>query len=175
MAREHLKAQARRVVIGLDDKGRSSIVSDGMTETRLVTEAFTANQIWQAISVPTPVLAENTLGDEPVIAPPPNGYTYVITTFPPDKEWDYEAGYAKALAGGGVADSDIDGTNPGMHQTDTVDIVTVISGEIWAVVETGETLLKPGDTLVQRGTKHGWRNRGDAPCVIAALHMSVVR
>ena len=62
-----------------------------------------------------------------------------------------------------------------MHQTDTIDIVTVISGEVWAVVETGETLMKPGDTLVQRGTKHAWRNRSDSPCVIASVHVSIVR
>jgi hypothetical protein len=36
-------------------------------------------------------------------------------------------------------------------------------------------LMKPGDTLVQRATKHAWRNRSDADCTIAALHISVVR
>jgi mannose-6-phosphate isomerase-like protein (cupin superfamily) len=175
MAGEHLEVRARRVVVGLDDNGRSAIVSDGLTETRVATPAFTDNQIWQAASVPTPVMADNTLGDKAVITQPPNGYTYVITTFPPDKEWDYEADYAEALADLGVPDSDIDAAHPGMHQTDTVDIVTVISGEIWAVVETGETLMKPGDTIVHRGTKHAWRNRGDSPCVIVAVHVSVVR
>ena len=32
-----------------------------------------------------------------------------------------------------------------------------------------ETLLKPGDTLIQRGTVHTWRNRGTEPCVMAAV------
>jgi len=64
---------------------------------------------------------------------------------------------------------------PGMHQTDSIDVVTVISGEIWAVVQTGETLLKAGDTIIQRGTRHAWRNRSDAPCTVSALHISVVR
>ena len=172
MAGEHLKHHARRVVTGLDDKGRSSIVSDGLAESRLATEAFTRSVIWQATSVPTPAMAENALGDEAVVAPPARGYSYVITSFPPDSEWDYEAGYAKALADAGVAD---EGGTPGMHQTDTIDIVTVISGEVWAVVETGETLMKPGDTLVQRGTRHAWRNRSDSPCVIASVHVSIVR
>jgi hypothetical protein len=96
----------------------------------------------------------------------------------------YEGGYAKALAQAGVGDlqgtenaHDADG--PGaiarMHQTDTVDIVTVISVEIWAVVETGETLVRAGDTVIQRGTWHAWRNRSDAPCTVAAVHISVVR
>jgi Cupin domain len=172
MAGEHLKHRARRIITGLDHKNRSSFVSDGLAESRLATKAFTRSVIWQATSVPTPVMGENTLGDKAVVAPPPGGYNYVITSFPPDSEWDYETGWARALADAGVTD---DGGIPGMHQTDTIDIVTVVSGEVWALVETGETLMKPGDTLVQRGTKHAWRNRGDSPCIIASVHVSIVR
>jgi hypothetical protein len=175
MAEEHFKARARRVVVGLDENGRSTFVSDGDTESRLATEAYTRNVIWQATEVPTPVMAESGLTEDAPIPPPPRGYSYNITVFPPDSEWDYEAGYAKALKESGAADSVSEDDIPGMHTTETVDIVTVISGEIWALVETDETLLKAGDSLVQRGTKHAWRNRSDAPCTIAALQVSVIR
>ncbi|TIX41663.1 MAG: cupin domain-containing protein [Mesorhizobium sp.] len=171
----HLDASARRIVTGLDDNGRSTFVGDGPTRARFASDAYTVNQIWQAASVPTPVMAENTLGDSPSFAPPPNGYTYVVTTFPPDSSWDYEGGYAKALSDWGAGDSLDENDPPGMHTTDSIDIVTIISGEIWAIVETGETLMKPGDTLVQRGTKHAWSNRSDKDCVIAALHLSIIR
>src|SRR5215211_4504299 len=173
MAGEHLEAYARRV-----------LVSDENSETRLATEAFTRNVIWGGDVVPSPVMADNAVKDAAIIPPPPAGYYYDISTFPPDSEWDYEGGYGKALAQAGVGDPDADhhaqdtegpGAIPGMHQTDTIDIVTVISGEIWAVVETGETLVEPGDTVVLRGSWHAWRNRSDAPCTIAALHISVVR
>jgi len=43
----------------------------------------------------------------------------------------------------------------------------VLSGEIWAVLDEGEVLLRAGDCLVQRGTNHAWSNRSDTPCVIA--------
>jgi hypothetical protein len=175
MSINHLNVHARRIVVGLDADGRSTIVSDGPTETRLATEAYTINQIWQATQVPTPVMAENTLGLTAVIPPPPAGYTYVITTFPPDSSWDYAAGYARALAEAGAGDAAGENDLPGMHATDTVDIVTVISGEIWTLTETGETMMKSGDTLVQRGTKHAWQNRSDDDCTIAALHLSVIR
>ena len=171
----HLDLRARRIVVGLNEQGRSTFVSDGFSATRLATEAYTINQIWQAAAVPTPVMAESTLGTQAVIPVPPGGYTYVVTTFPPDASWDYEAGYAKALSDAGAADSVGPDDLPGMHITDTIDIVTVISGEIWALVETGETLMKPGDTLVQRGTKHAWRNRSDKDCTIVALHLSITR
>jgi len=170
-----MEKRARRIIVGLDNDGRSTFVGDEMTATRVATDAYTINQIWQATTVPTPVMAENALREKAVIPPPPRGYTYVITTFPPDSSWDYEAGYAKALAEAGAGDSVGKDDVPGMHTTDTVDIVTVISGEIWALVETGETLMMQGDTLVQRGTKHAWRNRSGSDCTIAALHMSVTR
>ena len=36
-------------------------------------------------------------------------------------------------------------------------------------MENGETLLKAGDILVQRGTNHSWSVRGDEPCIVAAI------
>jgi mannose-6-phosphate isomerase-like protein (cupin superfamily) len=183
MAGEHLEARARRVLVGLDDSGRSTIISDADVETRLATPAFTRNVIWGADVVPTPVMADNAMTDAATIPPPPAGYYCDVSTFPPDSEWDYEGGYDAALAQAGVGEADANGgasehdasAMPGMHQTDTIDIVTVISGEIWAVVETGETLVRAGDTVVQRGTWHAWRNRSQAPCTVMAVHISVVR
>jgi mannose-6-phosphate isomerase-like protein (cupin superfamily) len=181
MAGEHLEARARRVLVGLDASGRSTIVSDAAVETRLATPAFTRNVIWGADVVPTPVMADNAMTDAATIPPPPAGYYCDISTFPPDREWDYEGGYGAALAQAGVGEEDAGASGhdrraiPGMHQTDTIDIVTVISGEIWAVVETGETLVRAGDTVVQRGTWHAWRNRSEAPCTVMAVHISVVR
>ena len=74
--------------------------------------------------------------DAATIPPPPAGYYFDISTFPPDSEWDYDGGYGKALAQAGVGDLESEGAGtidgpgaiPGMHQTDTIDIVTIISG-----------------------------------------------
>jgi hypothetical protein len=54
--------------------------------------------------------------------------------------------------------------HPGFHQTDTVDYAIVLEGEVWAVLDEAETLLKPGDVLIQRGTFHAWDNRSDDVC-----------
>jgi len=59
-----------------------------------------------------------------------------------------------------------------MHKTATVDYIIVIKGEIWAIMDKGETLLRPGDVLVQRGTNHSWSVRGNEACVIAAVLVS---
>lgn len=53
-----------------------------------------------------------------------------------------------------------------MHATDTLDLLVVVSGEVTFITETGETLLKAGDVLVDRGAIHAWRNDGDQPCRI---------
>jgi hypothetical protein len=57
--------------------------------------------------------------------------------------------------------------HPGMHRTKTLDYAIVLSGEIHAVLDESEVLLKAGDVLVQRATNHAWSNRTEKPCVIA--------
>ena len=55
------------------------------------------------------------------------------------------------------------------HKTSTIDYIIVLKGEIYAIMDTGETLLKAGDVLVQRGTMHSWSVRGKEPCIVAAV------
>jgi hypothetical protein len=54
--------------------------------------------------------------------------------------------------------------HPGFHATDTVDYAICLEGEVWAVLDEDETLMRPGDVLIQRGTYHAWSNRGDRIC-----------
>lgn len=53
-----------------------------------------------------------------------------------------------------------------MHSTDTIDYLVVVSGEVFFITETSETLLRAGDALVDRGILHAWRNDSDKPCRI---------
>lgn len=175
MAGEHLTMRARRVVAGLDADGRSTVVSDGQAQARVATDAFTINQIWQLDALPPRVDVEDASGDGVSITPPAGGFIYLVTTFPPDSEVDLTA-YDDALSASGGAGTGVeDDSIPGLHETDTVDIITVLSGEIYAVLEDGEVLLRPGDSFVQRGTKHAWSNRADKPCTIVAVMMGATR
>ena len=58
---------------------------------------------------------------------------------------------------------------PGMHATDTIDYVVVMQGSVVIVTETGETELHAGDTLIDRGVVHGWRNDGDTAALMAVV------
>jgi quercetin dioxygenase-like cupin family protein len=62
------------------------------------------------------------------------------------------------------------------HRSITVDFGYVISGAVDLILDNGEVVtLRAGDTFVQRGTVHGWRNPRPEPCkvivlVVAATH-----
>ena len=46
-----------------------------------------------------------------------------------------------------------------MHTTETVDYAVIIEGELTAILDKDETVMRPGDVLIQRGTSHAWANR----------------
>ncbi len=92
----------------------------------------------------------------------PSGAVFQIVEFPPNenlKEADMGKAFEKMHSGALDADSD----TAGMHYTRTTGYAIVISGEIWAVMEEGETKMEVGDVLVRCGTNHAWPNRSDKP------------
>ncbi len=46
---------------------------------------------------------------------------------------------------------------PGMHATDTLDLMVVLEGSVVLGLDDGERTLSAGDYVVQRGTRHRWR------------------
>ncbi|MBC3191857.1 cupin domain-containing protein [Pseudonocardia sp. C8] len=168
--------QARVVTTGTGPDGRSTVVSDGPTTTRAVTPTFTVADVWRVDAVPPRVDAENPLDGGVELEPPRSGVLVRMVSFPPDSEWQAGGGYEDAMASiGGAGSHDADAEVAGMHATDSVDVVTVVEGELHAVLETGEVLLRPGDSLVQRGTKHAWSNRTDRPATIVATMVGAHR
>lgn len=59
--------------------------------------------------------------------------------------------------------------HPLMHQTETLDYVVILSGELYLIMEDCETLLNPGDIVIQCGTNHAWSNRTNEPCIQLAI------
>lgn len=175
MAGEHYNAQARRVETGVDSEGRSVIVSDENSPRRATAPAFTIIDVWETESLPLPMDFPAAVG-EVSIYPPTQGFAFRVCTFPPDSEWDQKAEYEKSLdalqgAGTFIPNSEI----PGMHVHETLDIVTVVSGELTIVLEAGEATLRQGDSVVVRGVVHTWSNRTDKPAMITSLMMSAKR
>ena len=52
-----------------------------------------------------------------------------------------------------------------MHSTITVDLITVLEGQVTCVLDSGVVVtLAPHDMLLQRGPVHQWENRGKTRC-----------
>jgi len=164
----------RRVVTGHDARGRSIIVRDGPSPHVLTIpgrDDFGLTNLWVTDETPAENAGSADAATRPVVLEPPaHGSIFRVVEFPPDKA---AAGFDRKAAFGSMgADHAMDpdaSRHPGMHKTATVDYAIVVSGEIWALMDEGETLLKPGDCLVQRGTNHAWSNRSDAPCQVAFI------
>jgi mannose-6-phosphate isomerase-like protein (cupin superfamily) len=103
------------------------------------------------------------------VVPGPGGTSLHFVTFPPgsvfaDLSFDGKAAQEEALVRlRGLADL-FEEEDPGMHKTNTVDYAVVYDGEMWLELDDGETLhLNRGDVVVQNGTRHAWRNKGNKP------------
>ena len=60
-----------------------------------------------------------------------------------------------------------DPDDPGMHTTDTIDYVLILSGEAELELDDGaKERVGAGDCVVQRGTRHAWRVTSDEPLVL---------
>jgi len=169
MAGKHLDAEARRVVVGVNASGKSVIFEDALATTRLAGAGNTKCDIWRLDRVPAPLHESDGLNGKVITAPPIAGLVYRVSTFPPDSEWDRSIGYSDS---GGALPGSVKtktGGIPGLHETHSFDILTVISGEMYLIVEEGETLLRQGDTLVMRGGKHAWSNRTDKTVTVVTV------
>jgi len=93
--------------------------------------------------------------------PPPHrgGSVIRITDIPPERTQRYDPEELRRR--GCKTTPDRSAKHPGFHATDTIDYAICLEGEVWAVLDDDETLMKPGDVLIQRGTYHAWANRSD--------------
>ncbi len=156
----------RRVVTGHDALGRAVIASDGAPPTSVELAAVPGtffHEIWSTAETPANVDSgpDPTLG--PLVLAPPRGGTRIrVVDIPPDSVQNAispedAAAAFEAIGAGGAHGGE--GPHALMHRTETVDYGIVLAGEIWLVVDEGETRLRPGDVIVQRGTNHAWSNR----------------
>ena len=158
----------RRIVTGHDAGGRSILWQDGPSPNVVeIMPGLSSHELWQ-----TSAPAENTGSEDTALGAlqleprNPSGTVFRIVEFPPDasiEDEDMGEAFEKMHSDAHDADSD----TAGMHETRTTDYAIVISGEIWAVMEEGETKMEVGDVLIQRGTNHAWSNRSDKPAAVA--------
>ena len=164
----------RRVLTGDDAQGQSSIMEDGPSPAvRLVPErpGYRVTNLWCTGATPAPVDAPDGIATHQGVAPPPGGTVLRIIDFPPEPQDPQElARMLNATFGSMYRDAQHaprPGQHPGMHRTATVDYALMLQGELVAIMDKDETVLRAGDVLIQRGTNHAWANRSGAPARVA--------
>ena len=168
----------RRIVTGDDAEGRSGIIEDAQAKAvRTVAErpGYRSVNLWRTTGMPLPIGAADDIEAHKGILPPKGGTILRIIDFPPEpKDPEDRRRRIHATFHGMYEDATHDkreSAHPGMHRTETVDYAIVLEGEIWAVMDKGETLMKTGDVLVQRGTNHAWANRSNKTARICFVLM----
>ena len=160
----------RRVVTGHDASNQSVIVADGAA-TRVYDDlgepGLVFHEIWHTTETPAIIdrRQHEAAEDRLMLAPPSNGVRIRVLDIPPESgQADMDAVFENIGAADAKVDSD---RHRSFHRTETIDFGIVLSGEIVLLLDEGETTVRAGDIVVQRGTNHGWANRTDQPCRIA--------
>jgi mannose-6-phosphate isomerase-like protein (cupin superfamily) len=162
------------VVTGHTPDGKSTVASD--TEVDAITLGLLPGtefyRLWGADEAPT-FPDDGSPRSAAAYFPPVGGFRFGLFTVAPDsvampKDLDIQRAMAEIEEKlPGVA-AHLEADNPGMHTTDTIDFEYVLSGEVWLELDDGkEVHLQAGDTVVQNGTRHAWRNKHTEPCRLA--------
>lgn len=135
----------RRVIVGIDSKGRSTIMSDKKDLARNEQpNGILLQEIWWQEQVPARADDDGVRTGEIGIAPPAGGAVVRILTVPPARF---------------TADEWV----PNLHYDDSLHVITMTSGELGIVLEQGEVTLRPGDSIILPGSVHDLRNSTDEP------------
>ena len=176
-AADRASQSIRRIVTGDDGKGRSAFLLDGPSPHvhQRPQEGVTVIDLWETRSVPVDNGPASDMLDHPLsLQPPRNGSLFRIVEFQPDAI--HEGGLVKQPTqvddGSGIVAALRNGAKNrplGFHTTNTIDYCILVSGEIYALLDEGERLMKAGDVLIQRGTIHKWSNRSQQPARLAIV------
>jgi hypothetical protein len=144
----------RRLVTGHGESGKAEFVSVGEVprKERLPNSKNEINFCWATTSSTSlPHSGGDVTTSLASVMPPPGGTTFLMMHFAPRFK-------------------------SAMHATDTVDYCTVVSGEIWLVLEDGtEERVGPGESVIQNGTLHAWDNRSAETCVMSSVMIATTK
>jgi hypothetical protein len=169
--------EIRRVVTGREPTGKSVFTSAESVEAN-TSSGVGINNLWGtgddgAVVTSDPI-------EDPVTAPyfpdsSGHGTRFIVVHIPPDNAAADSADSDPEAAQPGLSDV-FEADEPGMHTTDTIDYGICLSGEVVLELDDGaEQLITPGTAVVQRGTRHAWRNRGTEVATLAFVIVAARR
>jgi len=159
----------RAIITEVDDAGISTFTSSDVIEPVFVQtpvkggkeRAGTLWQVW-GTSDGLPAFKDAAGPALTPFFPGPGGTRFAVFSIPPDSSVTELADRQDAASGDflGIADShEPDGDDPAFHTTSSIDYLFIAEGELVIELDGGRReTLTPGTCLVQRGTRHAWRN-----------------
>lgn len=166
----------RRIVTAVDADGQSYIAEDGPSPATLTVPerpGYRNANLWRTVGQRPPVNAPDDILAHRGVCPPAGGTVLRVIDIPPQPADPAERRrQATATFTAMFPDAehhDAADQPAGMHETPTVDYAIVLQGELVAVMDSTETVMRAGDVLIQRGTNHAWANRSDQMARIAFI------
>ena len=169
--------QVRLVVTGHDASGKAVFASDEQVDpiTLALIPGAEFHRLWGGNEAPSFPDSGVQPEADPYF-PPVGGFRFGMFTVTPESRQGLPAGVDVA-AGLAEIEAKLPGLSahmepdaPGMHTTSTIDFEVVLDGEVWLELDDGkEVHLRPGDCVVQNGTRHAWRNHGSVPARLAVF------
>ena len=175
------QAAFRRIVTGHDAQGRSIILED-RSPPRVARIGGDLGplfyEVWNTRETPARI---DRMSGEPTedgiqLAPPRGGTRIRVLDIPPEDERlralspeAVRAHFAEVGAASAASQGGSGSRHPFMHRTETIDYGIVLEGELTLILDEGETVVRQGDIVIQRGTNHGWANRSGRNCRIAFI------
>lgn len=165
----------RRLVTGHDTEGRSVFLSDADAAVHMHlpgVPSFGVIDVWKLQRIPEVLVDRRETCEAPIqLAPPAGGCVLRVVEFPPDAayvgQWNRDQAFSGMGESGSHAVAADSSRHEAMHKTESVDFAIVLEGEIWAVLDADERLMRTGDILIQQGTNHAWSNRSATPARVA--------
>lgn len=167
----------RRIVTGETAAGRSRVIIDGPQAAEFRTgELGGLFEIWTdetSGQIDTPDETDRGTGTAQ-LSPPKGGVKirwFAIEPapegVPPEKLREItRAAFVEMGAGDHQPDTS---KHPAMHKTDTLDAIILVRGRVRLLLDEDETVIGPGDVVVQRATNHAWVVEGDEPALFVAV------
>ncbi|MEZ5938714.1 MAG: cupin domain-containing protein [Hyphomonadaceae bacterium] len=167
----------RRLVTGDDADGRSVLIVDGPPSTMSGDfEIGGLFDIWHdAVSGVLDPKTHEDLGPSSARLSPDSGKVkvrwFMVHPVPGDVPREQiNAATRQRFADFGAEDHLTDQSiHPAMHRTETLDVICLLQGEASLVLDAGETPIRPGQIVIQRGTSHAWRAHGGPALFLAVL------
>ncbi len=163
----------RRLVTGHDAGGKAIFVSDDVVEP-ITLALLPGTEFYRLWGADKPPAFPDDGSPQPgaTYFPPVGGFRFGLFTVAPDsdtrpEELDMEAAVREMETKLPGLSPYLELDNPGMHTTATIDYEYVVSGRCILELDDGVTReVGPGDTIIQNGTRHAWRNPYAEPCVM---------